>query len=696
MVPISLKPIFLFSAIAAMGVTFDLSETAAQVAGPATAWSKCYAGAQAGAATSGSHWDFTNSNPYSTTGNNDPIVIAGASFNDNRGVIGLQGGCNHAVADSWLLGVEASWFSNPMNNHNAKPGYFPDPAAFPPEKEILTTNIQSVVSLTAKLGLAASQDWMLYAKGGYAAARIDTSGTVTPAFDPAIFDFQTTAWHSGWTAGAGVEYRLFRNVTIGAEYNYYRFDKVAHSGAISAIDFVGGVATPSNPVNHNVSATVQTVMGRVNFMFDSAPPASASNAYAAYAGYAKAPPLAQPSGSFSAFSNSELKFSSWTGSRGANVFAGDRGSGHQYFAPTTVGIDYVLPNEYKFETRLRSGYVYSAQNTPGQVARYEGPVDTQVALNLTLLNFESIRPLLGLSLNLPTGNTYLPGNQRFTRMDPDLVDAGSYGVGFNVNPTAGFVFGVNENTAISLSAGYTWQGDFTKEGISLTQVANPFPPPASIVVSTFDLKQRVSPGSAYTANGNITSTYGNLVMIASMAYMGASHASLDGVTTGRAGAKFTANGTANYRFDDRAALSLNVSWNFSEKNEIANGFDGLVVEPSNSNSHVVIGSIEPSYMVTDRLRLAANYSFLYRDQNFYDQLQDQYISAKQKHTAGGSATYLVTDTASVTLRGSHAWVRQDDGALLVTGNIPPGLLAFQPPMLKYEVWAGSIAANLRF
>ena len=168
------------------------------------------------------------------------------------------------------------------------------------------------------------------------------------------------------------------------------------------------------------------------------------------------------------------------------------------------------------------------------------------------------------------------------------------------------------------------------------------------------------------------------------------------MATGKAGAKFTANGTANYQIDERWALSVNVSWNFAEKNEITDGLGGLIIEPKNSNSHVIIGSIDPSYMVTERLRLAANYSFLYRDHNFYDLLQDQFIPAKQKHLAGGSATYAITQAASVTFRGSHAWVRQDDGPLLMTTLGPPPVLALQPPMLKYEVWAASIAANLRF
>ena len=235
-----------------------------------------------------------------------------------------------------------------------------------------------------------------------------------------------------------------------------------------------------------------------------------------------------------------------------------------------------------------------------------------------------------------------------------------------------------------------------KEGISLAEDANIAPPPTNIVVGTFDLKQRVSPGSTYTVNGNISSNLGSLMLTASFAYMGDSHASLNGITTGRAGAKFTSNANATYQFDERAALAVNVSWNFAQKNEIPNGLGGLLVEPKNSNSHVVIGSIEPSYLVTERLRLATNYSFLYRDHNYYNPIEAQFTPAKQKHTVGGSATYAITQAATLNLRGSHSWIRQEDGPLLVTIPGPPTVLALQPPTLKYEVWAASIGANVRF
>jgi opacity protein-like surface antigen len=663
----------------------------AEAAGPAYAWNGCYVGAEMGAANSKSRWTYTNSNPYTAASNTDPQVVAGANFSDNRGVVGLQAGCNRAIADSWVAGIEGSWFTNPMNHQNVS-GFDPFGDPVFNYRETVTTNIQSVYSLTGRIGLAPTTDWLLYAKGGYALGRIQTAGRVSPQFYPPIFDFSTTGWHSGWTAGVGVEYRLFRNVTIGAEYNYYSFANVAHSGTTFVQDFSFNPPAPANPVNHRVNADVQTLMARVNFNLDAGPYAAAGP-NEAYAAYLKAPPLAVPVGQFSAFTSNEVKYSTWTGTRGSNVFATDRGSGYQVYSPTTIGIDYVMPSQYKLETRLKGGYVYSVHNTAGQLARYEGPVDTQASFNLTLLSFDSIRPLLGLALNVPTGNSYLPGNQRFTRMDPDLVDAGSYGAGFNINPTAGFIIGLNETTALSLSAGYAWQGDFTKEGISLALT-----PDGLSRIDRFDLKNRVDPGDTFTANGNVsTSIGGSLVLIGSFAYMGESRTTIDGVASGRAGARFTSNGTLKYQFDPRWSIAVNMSWNFAEKSKIADGFGDLILEPKNSNSHVVIGSIEPTYAATERLFLAVNYSFLYRDHNFYDPIEEQFSPAKQKHSVGGSATYALTPAASIVLRGSHSWVRQDDGPFVVTTFVPPPpAFAFQPPTLKYEGWAASVAANLRF
>jgi hypothetical protein len=172
---------------------------------------------------------------------------------------------------------------------------------------------------------------------------------------------------------------------------------------------------------------------------------------------------------------------------------------------------------------------------------------------------------------------------------------------------------------------------------------------------------------------------------------------IDGVTGSRNGARFTSNAAATYKFDDFWSLAINVSWNFAEKNKIVDGFGVYVTEPRNSNSHVVIGSIEPTYRVSDKLRLGVNYSFLYRNANYYDQLQDQFVPAKQKHSAGASATYSLTSAADLTLTVAHAWIRQDDSALLATTLVPPPpAFSFQPPMLNYQSWTASIKTTLTF
>jgi hypothetical protein len=203
----------------------------------------------------------------------------------------------------------------------------------------------------------------------------------------------------------------------------------------------------------------------------------------------------------------------------------------------------------------------------------------------------------------------------------------------------------------------------------------------------------VSPGNTYTLNGNVSSTFGSLSLNESFAYMGSSQASIDGITTGRAGGRFTANIFAFYAFDPKTALGANVSWNFSEKNDIPDINSALFPEPNNSNSNVIIASVDPSYMLTDRLKIAANYSFLWRDHNYYDPFEEQFIPAKQKHTVGASTTYAVTDTAMLTFRASHSWVRQENGPFVPAAeNVP----AFEPPLLKYDVWAGSIAATINF
>ena len=166
-----------------------------------------------------------------------------------------------------------------------------------------------------------------------------------------------------------------------------------------------------------------------------------------------------------------------------------------------------------------------------------------------------------------------------------------------------------------------------------------------------------------TANFNITTQVANTTIYGSFAYMSELAVKIAGIESGRAGARYNSNLTLNTPIDNRWSVTTNVSWSFSEKNEINVG-GALVTEPKNSNSNVVIASIEPGYLVTERLRVALNYSYLWRDENFYDQIEAQFIPAKQKHTVGLITRYAVTETSSIEFRGAYSWIEQDPSAIL--------------------------------
>ena len=236
------------------------------------------------------------------------------------------------------------------------------------------------------------------------------------------------------------------------------------------------------------------------------------------------------------------------------MFQPDRGKGYQVYSPLAIGVDYD-ESAFKIESRIKGGYVYTAQRTPGQTAYYSGPIDTQTSFNVVMLAFESVRPQFGVAMNIPTGTSYLPNNQRFTRIDPDLAMVGSYGAGFNINPTAGFVVGIDQNTAVSLSAGYAWQGKFVREAINLNTPG----------VGAFDLKQYINPGDVVTANFNLTTQVANTVIYGSFAYMSESSVTINGIESGRAGAKYNTNLTFNTQIDDRWSVTTNLTWSYRGK-----------------------------------------------------------------------------------------------------------------------------------
>lgn len=88
------------------------------------------------------------------------------------------------------------------------------------------TDIDWMGSLRARIGVTSDQT-LLYLTGGLAFAHADTSQTqLVPRSAIPFSAYDDTM--TGWTAGAGVEHLITRDVTLRLEYRYTDFGKSTH------------------------------------------------------------------------------------------------------------------------------------------------------------------------------------------------------------------------------------------------------------------------------------------------------------------------------------------------------------------------------------------------------------------------------------------------------------------------------------
>jgi outer membrane immunogenic protein len=166
-------------------------------------WTGLYIGAHAGGGWSNP--SYTNVANTSTFGG----AAVGSSFSQNgSGFIGGgQIGYNWQ-AGSLVYGVEASFSGSTIKANTTN---FVD--------DLFENKLNSLLLVTGRLGYAYN-NWLLYGKGGYAGGNRRVSVSDTGVVSPGIGSGSATAWHSGWTLGAGFEYGLTQNWILGLGYDF--------------------------------------------------------------------------------------------------------------------------------------------------------------------------------------------------------------------------------------------------------------------------------------------------------------------------------------------------------------------------------------------------------------------------------------------------------------------------------------------
>jgi len=158
-------------------------------------WTGLYLGANVGYAWGSDCWFTINAN-------------AGEACNHANGLIGGgQVGYNWQVRNL-VLGVEGTGDLGSL-----KGGHL-SPIANPAANVILNSETDNIVTAAARLGVAWN-NVLLYGKGG--AAWVGSKYNEN-AF--AVTATAASATRAGWIVGAGVDYGITKNVSLGVEYNY--------------------------------------------------------------------------------------------------------------------------------------------------------------------------------------------------------------------------------------------------------------------------------------------------------------------------------------------------------------------------------------------------------------------------------------------------------------------------------------------
>jgi outer membrane immunogenic protein len=151
-------------------------------------WSGFYIGAHAGYGWADSEWEFV-----------DPV------FTTDHRVRGFVGGGH--VGFNWqsgnfVFGIEGSVSLTRMDGSSLCPAPFS-----------CETDVDHFWRAGARAGIAAGPtgNWLFYGTGGFARAKLDTKVVV------AGIEFGDSTHHHGWFGGAGIEWGITPNFTLGVE-----------------------------------------------------------------------------------------------------------------------------------------------------------------------------------------------------------------------------------------------------------------------------------------------------------------------------------------------------------------------------------------------------------------------------------------------------------------------------------------------
>jgi outer membrane immunogenic protein len=168
------------------------------------------------------------------------------SFDESAFLGGAQLGVRFDMGPNWVLGLEASFTTGNVDSTEPSPITADRSRSF---------EVSEQATATLQIGRAWG-DWLVYVKGGYANAEIETFSNIisTGQLTSASSDRE-----SGWTVGVGIEHMVAPNVTLGLSYDYSSYSPDDRSNVQ-----VGAFGTTHI---RDIDANVHLVTARIGWTF---------------------------------------------------------------------------------------------------------------------------------------------------------------------------------------------------------------------------------------------------------------------------------------------------------------------------------------------------------------------------------------------------------------------------------------------
>ncbi len=381
--------------------------------------------------------------------------------------------------------------------------------------------------------------------------------------------------------------------------------------------------------------------------------------------------------------NPEVRFVSWSGRRGfpTQVTPTDfgRGSGAQITTPLGIQLIGHAPGQWKVDLLVRGNTALSRQATPGLEGSSRVLTDTVVTGTFTLETFGAIKPFVSLALNVPTGDRRLSLSGSRSRMDPDIVDVGSFGEGRNIGPTIGANIALTEAWLLSLSAGRTVRGRFI-QGVT-----------DSIGPTSLMLQQ---PGAENAVNASLNYSSGAFNLSAAVAWAFPETDRIDRRFSVEQGRRLNISLDAGYTWSKTHSTRAQLALSRAGRNRVLdNDALRILVEPFNSNSTRYTASLEHT-VAMGSWKVTGLANLLYRDRNQWRPLDQQFVQAKWKAGAGLQVSHDISEKISLTGRLERFWLRDAaQSEKLLAGALTSGLAV---PRVATHGWAGGLSGSFRF